>query len=119
MVALLQGLEETPGEGRAAGLAREALSGLASIVPFVPPDQLGGMQSSLVLRVMPFLTKEVESVRTAAFRVFTQLIVSTGRLGGDSFLEQMPSVLLNLLIGLSDLNGNIVKVSSNYNNVIP
>jgi hypothetical protein len=111
MVALLQGLEETPGEGRAAGLAREALSGLASIVPFVPPEQLGSMQSSLVLRVTPFLTKEVDSVRTAAFRVLTQLIVSSGNLGGDSFLEQMPSVLLNLLIGLSDLNRKIVKVS--------
>lgn len=118
MVALLQGLEETPGEGRAAGLAREALSGLASIVPFVPPEQLGSMQSNLVLRVTPFLTKEVESVRIAAFRVFTQLIVSAGRLGGDSFLEQMPSVMLNLLIGLSDLKRNIVKVSENIFNIL-
>lgn len=111
MVALLQGLEETPGEGRAAGLAREALSGLARILPYVPPEQLGSMQSSLMLRVTPFLTKEAESVRVAAFRVLTQLIVSTGRHGGDSFLEQMPSVLLNFLIGLSDTNRQIVTVS--------
>jgi len=113
-VALLQGLEDSPGEGRAAGLAKEALFGLAAILPHVPKQQLGSMQSNLVLRVIPFLTKESKAVRVAAFRVFVQLIVCTENCGGDSFLEQMPSVLINLMIGLSDTSSQIVQVCDHF-----
>ncbi|CAB3366431.1 Hypothetical predicted protein [Cloeon dipterum] len=108
-VALLQGLEETPGEGKAAGMATEALSGLAAVLPHVTKQQVGEMQSSLVLRVTPFLTKETKSVRVAAFKVFVQLIICAEGCGGDAFLEQMPSVLINLLIGLSDTDARIVQ----------
>ncbi|XP_059474983.1 maestro heat-like repeat-containing protein family member 1 [Neocloeon triangulifer] len=109
LVALLQGLEETPGEGKAAGLATEALFGLAAVLPHVAKKQVGEMQSSLMFRVTPFLTKESVSVRVAAFRVFVQLILCGESFGGDAFLEQMPNVLINLLIGISDTDSRIVQ----------
>jgi hypothetical protein len=74
------------------------------------------MQSNLALRVIPFLTKESNAVRVAAFRVFVELIVCAEKFGGDTFLEQMPSVLINLMIGLSDADQQIVEVWTAFRN---
>ena len=57
LVALLQGLEDSPGEGIGLGLAQEALAGLAAILPLVDAKQALDLQASLALRIRPFFTK--------------------------------------------------------------
>ncbi|KAF4526800.1 hypothetical protein B566_EDAN016627 [Ephemera danica] len=108
--ALLQGLEDSPGEGVGLGLAQEALAGLAAILPVVDSKHVVDLQATLALRVRPFFTKDNTTVRAAAFQTLGELCQCGSKTEAKpAFIEQLTSSLINLLIGLCDTELSVVQ----------